>query len=290
MTPQNRSRWVLTAVCLLCLSRSRAAQSASKVTEPEYFGVFAAIDPSTGALIELERHTTTHRVKLRALGFGGGEAHLEIPGQESRVRFKADAVPAFVVRLTSQQSDPQGSIRLISWRVDKGVRYITVQKAGAFGAGSTAGAAESLLPFNVVKYGDTSFKIVPAEPLPPGEYALGPPGGHDSFSFGIDHAGEEKPPSHPVEEAVSPAKPLTRTDATADARGGPAVEKPLTNDDVLAMVKADLGDELTISKIKQAPAVDLDVSADALIRMKKQGASKAVIDAMMKRAAKPAAK
>lgn len=58
----------------------------------------------------------------------------------------------------------------------------------------------------------------------------------------------------------------------------------------LEVGKAGLGDEITISKIRRAPAGDLDVTSDALIRMKKEGASKPVIDAMMKRAAKPAAK
>ena len=63
-----------------------------------------------------------------------------------------------------------------------------------------------------------------------------------------------------------------------------AAEKPLTDDDVIEMVKAGLEDDLTITKIKQAPAVNLDISADALVRLKKAGASKRVIDAVMKRA------
>ncbi len=66
--------------------------------------------------------------------------------------------------------------------------------------------------------------------------------------------------------------------------------KPLTDDDVISMVRAGLGDELTVAKIKQAPSVDLDVSAEALVRMKKAGASEAVIDAVMKRSANAAAK
>ena len=61
-------------------------------------------------------------------------------------------------------------------------------------------------------------------------------------------------------------------------------EKPLTNADVVALIKLDLGDDLVISKIQQAPLEALDVSTDALIKLKGEGASKTVLDAMIKRA------
>ncbi len=50
------------------------------------------------------------------------------------------------------------------------------------------------------------------------------------------------------------------------------------------MDPADLGDDLVIGKIRQAPWKALDVSTDALVRLKQQGVSKAVLDAMLKRA------
>lgn len=62
-------------------------------------------------------------------------------------------------------------------------------------------------------------------------------------------------------------------------------ERPLTNADVIALVKLELGDDLVISKIQQAPVEALDVSTDALIKLKGEGVSKAVLDAMIKRAA-----
>jgi hypothetical protein len=62
-------------------------------------------------------------------------------------------------------------------------------------------------------------------------------------------------------------------------------EKAITNEDVIALVKADLGDEIVIDKIRSAPGDKLDTSTDALIRLKKAGVSKAVIDAMVKRKA-----
>lgn len=94
-----------------------------------------------------------------------------------------------------------------------------------------------------------------------------------------------------AQEVAGASRNEAKAEPAAEARSATkSSEKPLTNDDVLAMVKAGLGDELTIAKIKQAPDVKLDVSTDELIRMKTKGASKAVIDAMMKRAAQAKAK
>lgn len=291
MKHQSRALSVFSAVVILSLSLISFAQAATKTVEPEYIGVFVALNRSTGALIELERHTASQHTKLKALGFGGGEGYGEIPGERSPIRFQADAIPPFLVKVASQQADPRSSISLIRWTVTKGARRITLATVGAFGIGSKTGSGENFLAFNATRYGETSFNIVPAQPLPPGEYALGPPPaglesygkGQDSFSFGIDPPGSETPPSMSLQEPTPTAKSVAEPGAAVSATGTTA-EKPLTNDDVLAMVKADLGDELTISKIRQAPVVNLDVSADALIRMKTEGASKAVIQAVMKRA------
>jgi hypothetical protein len=60
-------------------------------------------------------------------------------------------------------------------------------------------------------------------------------------------------------------------------------EQPLTNADIVTMLHADLGDGVIIAKIQQAPAEALDVSTGALVSLKKAGASKGVIEAMVKR-------
>lgn len=61
-------------------------------------------------------------------------------------------------------------------------------------------------------------------------------------------------------------------------------EAVLTNDDVVSLVKVDLGDEIVIAKIKNAPKVQLDVSTDALVTLKKAKVSSPVIAAMIERA------
>ena len=48
------------------------------------------------------------------------------------------------------------------------------------------------LPFNVYRYGESSFRLSPARELPPGEYALSGEGIKDGFCFGVDPAEGEK--------------------------------------------------------------------------------------------------
>lgn len=62
----------------------------------------------------------------------------------------------------------------------------------------------------------------------------------------------------------------------AAAAGG----KPLSNADVTKMVKAGISDDTIVQMIHNGPA-DLDTSVEAVITLKSQGASKAVLDAVV---------
>ena len=57
-------------------------------------------------------------------------------------------------------------------------------------------------------------------------------------------------------------------------------KKPLTNNDVIQMVRAGF-DEATIVKAIQANETNFDASVDALVALKTAGASKPIIDAML---------
>ena len=83
--------------------------------------------------------------------------------------------------------------------------------------------------------------------------------------------------------ASQPEAPASVAQATG-THSQVIVEKPLTNADVVALIKLELGDDLVISKIQQAPVEALDVSTDALIKLKGEGVSSTVLDAMIKRA------
>lgn len=60
-----------------------------------------------------------------------------------------------------------------------------------------------------------------------------------------------------------------------------AAEKPLTNADVIALVKAGLDDSTVVAKIRQSGRSGFDTSVEGLIALKKAGVSKTVIDAML---------
>ncbi len=81
----------------------------------------------------------------------------------------------------------------------------------------------------------------------------------------------------PAAEPAVPAQPASQAPQAPP-------EKPLTNADVVSLIKLQLGDDIVVAKIQQAPTEALDVSTDALIKLKGEGASKAVLDAMIKRA------
>jgi thioredoxin-dependent peroxiredoxin len=58
----------------------------------------------------------------------------------------------------------------------------------------------------------------------------------------------------------------------------------LTNEGIVALVAADLGDEIVIAQIKTTPEVKFDISTKALIALKQAKATSAVIAAMIERA------
>ena len=60
-------------------------------------------------------------------------------------------------------------------------------------------------------------------------------------------------------------------------------EDVLTNQDVVKMTSAGLGEELVIAKIKEAPHVDFRLEVDDLVALKQAGLSERVIHAMLDR-------
>jgi hypothetical protein len=167
-----------------------AAQAAEP---PQYNGVFEAHDPRTGAYSELERAAPTLHTRMRAFGFGGGSATEDIPGPRSPIRFRAGTPIEFIVRETSRENDPNTIIQFVSLTSEANDRYFEMYNAGALG-GMKNTSAKSAVGFSANNYKDAYFKVVPSQPLPPGEYALtitGSPavmtnGMPPAYCFGVD--------------------------------------------------------------------------------------------------------
>ena len=175
--------------CLLFIfCYSVFGQEAQKVQEPEYLGTFFLLDSSSN-LVPLERQRP--QTKTQAAGLDGWKRIVEIKGEKSDVRFKQGQKLEFVVLVSSQQTDPQGIIQFFSLETTKGKRQLLVVKTNSMGTSAKTVVNEKAIPFNATKYGTSSFKITPAQNLPPGEYALGVPSNNDAFYFGIDPANQK---------------------------------------------------------------------------------------------------
>lgn len=90
----------------------------------------------------------------------------------------------------------------------------------------------------------------------------------------------EAPPPLAAEERAAPL-----LDGESPAPGAPAGRSAavtLRNADVLKMVRAGLGDVVIVQAIDRA-VCEFDVTPDALVRLKQEGASDAVISAMLRR-------
>lgn len=80
-----------------------------------------------------------------------------------------------------------------------------------------------------------------------------------------------------------PLRALVATCLLATAGVAVLAQETLTNADVVKMVKAQLGDQLVIAKIRESPRVDFKLEVDDLIALKKEGISQPVIKAMLDR-------
>ena len=68
-----------------------------------------------------------------------------------------------------------------------------------------------------------------------------------------------------------------------------AAEAALSNAEVVKLCKAGLGDGIVIAKVKEAPKTDFKLGTDDLIKLKQDGCSQGVIEAMLNRSAQSTA-
>jgi hypothetical protein len=169
------------------------AQNDQKPKEPDYVGSFFLLDAS-GDLKPLERQTAGMKGKVKALGFGGGEASYQVQGEHSTIRIPDGAPVAIIVKLAKEnQDDPASLMDLYTLKSGKNLREITFVKRHFMG-GTNVGAQDKQVELAFAKYGESSVKITPSGALPAGEYAIAMHGQKSLpivFLFGVD------PPNHP---------------------------------------------------------------------------------------------
>lgn len=161
-----------------------AQQTAPSVPEPETLNVFYRLN--SGALVSLERQTTTG-VQLKH-GFMSAKVAgvTEVPGGQSPVRFQSGPLD-FVVAMGG---DPAVySLRKLEIKKNKrgDTRELLIVTAqGAVFHATKADTAEGLIPLDFSRYGTSSYKAVPTQPLSSGEYAFWRADSQTVFCFGVD--------------------------------------------------------------------------------------------------------
>lgn len=187
----------LPALALLACLAAAAGQAAPRkgapaatvpappaATGPEYVGIFEA--RVGGVTRPLERQRLEMKAKANYLG--SAKVGMEVAGARSPVRFAAGQPLEFILRVDSQDSDPQAAITLYAMIRKKNARYLQSAR-GNFGFGSggvTSTQNRQAIPFDARRHGTQFFRIAPLTPLPPGEYMLSSTSGTDGFLFGID--------------------------------------------------------------------------------------------------------
>lgn len=192
-----KSSFLKTVFILLLVSGAPASSNqltsqAPPITlqEPSQLGTFLRVDPTTGALSDVEAVKKLGIKKGKSIGVGGYFYATFIDGgAASPIRFSSGETLTFVVRLTGAAPDNlKSDLRLMQLTVQDGKRYLTktyipldVQSYGQLVYG--------LNPHSR-KLGALSFRLTPLVRLAPGEYALGLgfPGGAfgDAYAFRID--------------------------------------------------------------------------------------------------------
>ena len=178
------------------------AQASGSVKEPEYIGVFFYLNPTDGKLIPLERQNTQMRTGAGGFWSVSATTTAEVDGEKSPVRFKQGENLDFIVKLGSQQNDPQGQIGFATFDSEDGKRLVVLAKATARLTGSVSSGEtwqSKLVAYDVAKYGESSFRVSPKSQLLPGEYVLGIKDVAISFCFGIDGEKDTVVHSQPTE-------------------------------------------------------------------------------------------
>ena len=152
--------------------------------EPELIGIVYRLEANT--LVSLERVTATVKSSARLLGFAGARQRAEVKGERASVRVKSGQVLEFILR-SSPGVDPT---RYKLYRMDQknGKREMLVMESAPLGITAKVVMDRHEVSTNISAFSPSSVRIVPIQPLGPGEYCFSPVGVNDVFCFGVDLA------------------------------------------------------------------------------------------------------
>ena len=148
----------------------------SKVAEPEELGAVYFHDETTG-LIPLERLK-----RYRTFIPSGLQEPWMVSGAKSKVRFNSAGKMLFVVRLSSG-SDPASFSLVVLKKSGRG-RWLQVAPHHR--------NTRLTVMFDVKKFGESSYGLMPTADLAPGEYAFAQNDFKEVYCFGVGDGGKKK--------------------------------------------------------------------------------------------------
>jgi hypothetical protein len=155
-----------------------------QVAEPQYINSFSALTPN-GNLIELEyKNVVLHPKSWAVPGYASFKTVADFKPGQSPIRLPASA--QFVVR-GRVNVNPATVYELRLLKGSESHREFVMSQAHGSIVGGAVNPEEGAIAIRFEEYGTSSFRIIPEQPLAPGEYALMVRGRYSQlFCFGVD--------------------------------------------------------------------------------------------------------
>lgn len=166
----------LASAIIVSLAFCSAQTATDKQMEPDSIGVFYYVDSSTNTLKRLPQE----EFKRHTGGFGSITQSIRVSGGTSTFHVAGSDQTAFLFKVFKDEEASRA--KLFQFNVKSSEREYPLGTWKHRDFTPNVG-----LPINVSKFGRTSFKLSPANPLSPGEYALtlGP----TVYTFGVNASG-----------------------------------------------------------------------------------------------------
>lgn len=166
---------LLMAVMMLITFAGSA--NAQNMKEPEYIGQVAHIQEDGKHLILTKEEA---QMKTKTSGFGyipipgsslldKGKTFLQVKGCSSPTKIDKGKV-TFIIRVKDNNEDPKNALGIFKFEAKKKERRFMMAEVGIL-AGAKATSSFNTVPYEVKKYGESSYLVTIGD-LTPGEYGI----------------------------------------------------------------------------------------------------------------------
>ena len=155
----------LTVLAFALVSSSAGAQDVC----PEFANTVNVIVKDGKAGKELGFERAIARQKKKGI-YRGYDQSIRLEGASAK--YAVSPKHSFAFKPFHTNIHPRQQIKLYPFKSSKGYRELSVGGTTAWGGSKDRKSGDSSVPLNFQKIKDGCYKITPAEPLPPGQYAF----------------------------------------------------------------------------------------------------------------------